>query len=155
MRRSYYAVCENVPIAGGSVDKAIARNRRNRLKMDCFEPEEAPTNAKPALSTFRVERKFPAHALLGSTTRQRSHASDPRAHGEHRLSLVGDKLYGWRKRLAPNLDPTQRAYLQNFPRQALHAHKLELQHPETNTPQQFTSPLPADISHLLTILATT
>ena len=153
MRRSYYAVCENVPIAGGSVDKVIARNRRNRLKMDCFEPDEAPANAKPALSKFRVERKFPAHALLevqlasGRTHQIRVHMASIG------YPLVGDKLYGWRKRLAPNLDPSQRAYLQNFPRQALHAHKLELQHPETNTPQQFTSPLPADIRRLLTILA--
>jgi 23S rRNA pseudouridine1911/1915/1917 synthase len=39
-----------------------------------------------------------------------------------------------------------------FHRQALHAHRLELEHPEDRRALQFEAPLPADLSDLMTRL---
>jgi 23S rRNA pseudouridine1911/1915/1917 synthase len=44
------------------------------------------------------------------------------------------------------------AVLRSFPRQALHAHALTLQHPATRKTLSFTAPLPDDMRRLLDAL---
>ena len=152
MRRNYYAICENVPVAGAQVDKPMARNSRNRLKMQCFEADQAPPKAKPARTNFRVVEKFTGQAWLqvalasGRTHQIRVHLSSLG------FPLVGDRLYGWRRQIGANMSAEQRRIYQAFPRQALHAHQLELLHPDTGTEQSFSSPMPEDMGNLLELL---
>ena len=149
MSRSYLAVCENLPVAGGEINKPIARNPRNRIKMACYEPDEAPAGAKSALTTFRVLHKYQSHALL-AVELQSGRTHQIRVHlASLGYPLVGDGLYGWRKRLAANMNSEQRALLQGFPRQALHAYRLRLQHPTSRRECEFTSPIPPDLRRLL------
>ncbi|MDY3199227.1 MAG: RNA pseudouridine synthase, partial [Pseudomonadaceae bacterium] len=42
--------------------------------------------------------------------------------------------------------------LRNFPRQALHARRLELEHPDDNRPMRWEAPLPQDMVELLALL---
>jgi len=42
--------------------------------------------------------------------------------------------------------------LREFPRQALHARRLELEHPDDNRPMRWEAPLPADMQALLALL---
>ena len=46
-----------------------------------------------------------------------------------------------------------RTALREFPRQALHAARLQLAHPVTGKPLEAVAPLPADMTQLLAVLA--
>ncbi|NOZ94199.1 MAG: RNA pseudouridine synthase, partial [Acidobacteria bacterium] len=51
-----------------------------------------------------------------------------------------------------NLQEPARSACRNFPRQALHAHRLELTHPATGQILSFETPMPEDLRELLTVL---
>ena len=153
IKRDYLAVCENLPISGGSIDKAIARHPRHRLKMQCFPRAIAPPNARHALTHFRIRKKFTAHALLavslesGRTHQIRVHLASTG------YPLVGDRLYGWRGRTAPGMDAAACARVRNFMRQALHAVQLGFEHPENRQFCAFTAPVPSDMETLIHTLS--
>ena len=62
-------------------------------------------------------------------------------------ALIGDPVYG-NARVIKGLPAAAR----NFPRQALHAARLELSHPHSGATLRFASPLPADLQQLETEL---
>jgi 23S rRNA pseudouridine1911/1915/1917 synthase len=66
--------------------------------------------------------------------------------------LVGDRLYGGRRRLPAGCTPPLAAQLHAFPRQALHAARLALRHPLTGRAVQWEAPLPPDMQQLLAAL---
>ncbi|MBC7477402.1 MAG: RNA pseudouridine synthase, partial [Pseudorhodobacter sp.] len=66
--------------------------------------------------------------------------------------LVGDQTYGGKKRLSPKLFGPAADFGNDFPRQALHAATLGFEHPVTGLMLEFTSPLPQDLTDLLTAL---
>jgi len=66
--------------------------------------------------------------------------------------LVGDPTYGGRLRIPPGASPELIRELREFPRQALHARRLELMHPIDGRPMQWQVPLPADMQQLLALL---
>jgi 23S rRNA pseudouridine1911/1915/1917 synthase len=66
--------------------------------------------------------------------------------------LVGDPVYGGRFRVPPAANPTLVESLRDFPRQALHARFLELDHPATGVRMKWESPLPDDFTWLLSLL---
>ena len=66
--------------------------------------------------------------------------------------LVGDQTYGGRLRIPPGASPELLAMLRSFPRQALHARRLELEHPDDNRPMRWEAPLPQDMIDLLALL---
>jgi RluA family pseudouridine synthase len=69
--------------------------------------------------------------------------------------ILGDKVYGHDERLFLKFvsdepfTPEEEALLA-LPRQALHAHKLTIQHPVTDEPLVLTAPLPPDLAAALT-----
>jgi 23S rRNA pseudouridine1911/1915/1917 synthase len=67
---------------------------------------------------------------------------------------VGDRVYGGRLTLPKGASEALRQALREFPRQALHAARLQFDHPVTGRPLECTSPLPADMRALLAALAT-
>jgi 23S rRNA pseudouridine1911/1915/1917 synthase len=71
------------------------------------------------------------------------------AYKEH--PIVGDTVYGGRLRL-PSCGHELTETLRHFPRQALHAEHLGLQHPRTGEFMQWNAPLPQDMRDLLTQL---
>jgi 23S rRNA pseudouridine1911/1915/1917 synthase len=66
--------------------------------------------------------------------------------------IVGDPVYGGRKRFPAGASPALRAAITAFPRQALHAARLAFEHPLTGEPLEFEAPLPADFEALLDAL---
>ncbi|MDH4286926.1 MAG: pseudouridine synthase, partial [Gallionella sp.] len=111
-----------------------------RVKMAVTE------SGKPAVTHFQIEEKFPSCTLLrcrletGRTHQIRVHL----AHIGHRL--VGDRTYlkGPQKCV-----PELRELLNGFPRQALHATRLALEHPASGEPMEWQAPLPEDMTRLL------
>jgi 23S rRNA pseudouridine1911/1915/1917 synthase len=63
--------------------------------------------------------------------------------------LVGDQVYGGKP---SKIDPEIGRIIAHFPRQALHAQRLELTHPKTNKDMSWESPLPDDMERLLSSL---
>ncbi|WP_308363756.1 MULTISPECIES: 23S rRNA pseudouridine(1911/1915/1917) synthase RluD [unclassified Microbulbifer] len=145
--RQYDAIAQGVVTGGGTVDAPIGRHRQNRLKMAVLE-----LGGKEAITHYRVQERFRAHTLLrcrletGRTHQIRVHM----AHIRH--PLVGDPLYGGRVKLPPEASPELVEALQQFPRQALHAAELALQHPKTGGELHWRAPMPADMLRLLELL---
>ena len=63
--------------------------------------------------------------------------------------IVGDPVYGGRRRLPAGATPGLRAALEAFRRQALHAARLSFVHPKSGKSVSFETPLPADFANLL------
>jgi 23S rRNA pseudouridine1911/1915/1917 synthase len=144
--REYLALCVGTLTGGGTVDEPIGRHRTQRIKM------AIRADGREAVTHYRLERRFPAHTLLrvqletGRTHQIRVHL----AHLGH--PLVGDPVYGGRRRVPPGASPDLLTALAAFERQALHAARLELEHPVSGKPLEFEAPLPADFRDLLAAL---
>jgi 23S rRNA pseudouridine1911/1915/1917 synthase len=67
--------------------------------------------------------------------------------------LVGDTKYGCRRILPRGADADTVTTLQQFPRQALHAFKLDFAHPTSEQALHFAAPIPEDLGMLMQTLA--
>ncbi|MGV6474514.1 23S rRNA pseudouridine(1911/1915/1917) synthase RluD [Azotobacter vinelandii] len=144
--RIYEAIVVGVITAGATVDAPIGRHGQQRQRMAVVE------GGKPAVSHYRVLERFRAHthARIKLET-GRTHQI--RVHMAHvGYSLVGDPVYGGRFRIPPAASPTLVQALREFPRQALHARFLELDHPASGERLKWEAPLPDDFVWLLTLL---
>jgi 23S rRNA pseudouridine1911/1915/1917 synthase len=65
---------------------------------------------------------------------------------------VGDKTYGGRLRIPSGLGEVKCDALRHFPRQALHAARLSLDHPITGEPLSVEAEMPDDMKQLLAVL---
>lgn len=135
--REYYALVWGAPNLSGTIEAPIARNPRDRLKM-CVSRSMF---AKPAVTHFRrlatgMLEKFPVSLVLCKLETGRTHQI--RVHMQHHgFALVGDPLYG-KSHLA-----------RFFPRQALHAKRLGLIHPDTGEECLWEVDLADDLQQLL------
>jgi 23S rRNA pseudouridine1911/1915/1917 synthase len=146
VKREYLAIVNGTLISGGTIDQPMDRHPRQRTKMAVVE------DGKPAITHYRISERFPAHTALkvfletGRTHQIRVHM----AHIHH--PLVGDPVYGGRLKLPANTSEACREALRSFKRQALHAKKLTLDHPETLEEISFKAPVPEDILALIACL---
>jgi 23S rRNA pseudouridine1911/1915/1917 synthase len=139
--REYIAVVAGVPAPHGRVEAPIGRHPMARTRMAVV------ARGKSALTHFSVLHRGDAWSLVrcrletGRTHQIRVHM--------HSIGhpLVGDPVYG-SARLARALPEAARG----FPRQALHAARLELTHPASGQKLAFHAPLPADFAGLLAAL---
>jgi len=146
MGRVYLALAEGVPAGGFRVDAPIGRDPRQRLRMAVVG------NGRPAVTHVAVQERFRAHALLRCRL-ETGRTHQIRVHLRHEgLPLVGDALYGAKGRLPRSPLPALAAALGGFSRQALHATRLVLAHPENDRELTFDSALPEDMGYLLSTL---
>jgi 23S rRNA pseudouridine1911/1915/1917 synthase len=66
--------------------------------------------------------------------------------------LVGDATYAGRPRVPRQAEQILVDFLQQFPRQALHARRLKLVHPRTGQSMSWSVPTPDDFIELLDML---
>lgn len=148
VHRQYLAVALGAMIAGGSVDAPIGRHPRDRLKQAVVDEPAG----KPALTHYRVRERFRGHTLIecrletGRTHQIRVHM----AHVKH--PLVGDAQYGGGLKLPKGATTELVEALRGFRRQALHAEKLEFEHPVTEKLVSVTVDAPADFAALVQAL---
>jgi 23S rRNA pseudouridine1911/1915/1917 synthase len=146
-RREYDAVVHGDMVSGGTVDAPIGRHPRERIKMAVVE-----RNGRDAISHYRVQERFTAHTHLrvkletGRTHQIRVHM----AHIRH--PIIGDSTYGGDVVRGRGMDEGLRTTLKAFPRQALHARELELDHPVSGKTIGWTAEPPQDIQDLLAAL---
>ena len=144
--REYLAVVNGVPVAGGTVDAPVGRHPVDRQRM------AVTAGGKPAVTHYRVRRRFRAHALL-RVKLETGRTHQIRVHMAHiRLPLLGDPVYGGRPRVPPGASAACVAAIQNFRRQALHAERLALTHPASGERLEWRAEIPADLADLLTAL---
>jgi len=174
MRKEYLAIVAGVPrVRKGDVTLAIGRDPRDRKKMKAFrssqlsavsyqpgsreradEAEDAaqtlPAGIRTAKTLYEIEREWfergqtllRCRLVTGRTHQIRVHLA---AAG---LPIVGDPVYGrprYERIRGTRLEKTLRA----FPRQALHAERIEFRHPESNEPLEIVAPIPADMARLI------
>ncbi|MDF3930996.1 23S rRNA pseudouridine(1911/1915/1917) synthase RluD [Pseudomonas citronellolis] len=144
--RVYEAIVVGVIVAGGTVDAPISRHGVMRQKMAVV------STGKQAISHFRVLERFRSHTHT-RVKLETGRTHQIRVHMSHiGFPLVGDPFYGGRFRIPPGANPTLVESLRDFPRQALHARFLELDHPATGVRMKWESPLPDDFTWLLSLL---
>lgn len=138
--REYMALAHGEIERGGRVDQPIDRHPSQRTKMAVVE------GGKPAVTHYSVVESFPGCTLVrckletGRTHQIRVHM----AHIRH--PLVGDHIY---IKGAQKCPPEMRSTLLEFPRQALHAERLGLEHPETGEWMEWQVSMPSDMQQLL------
>jgi 23S rRNA pseudouridine1911/1915/1917 synthase len=142
MGRRYTALVHGKLIAGGKVDAPIGRHPKDRKRMAVV------SGGREAVTHYRVLDRFEHHTLLemrletGRTHQIRVHMASIKH------PLVGDPVYGLRGRSSA-LNEQIRAQIDQFPRQALHAHQLTLLHPGSGQSETWESPMPDDLKMLI------
>jgi 23S rRNA pseudouridine1911/1915/1917 synthase len=144
--REYRALVKGAVVSGGRVDAPIGRHPQHRTRMAVV------AGGRQAVTHYLVLERFSAHTLLqlrletGRTHQIRVHM----AHIHH--PLVGDRTYGGRPSLPKGAHPRLVESLGAFPRQALHAGALGLEHPKTGERMRWEIPLPSDMAELLDLM---
>jgi 23S rRNA pseudouridine1911/1915/1917 synthase len=146
VKREYLALVQTVLAAGGTVNAPIGRHPRDRLRMAVVE------SGKPAVTHYRVLERFAAHTLVQARL-ETGRTHQIRVHMAHiRCPLVGDPLYGGRPRLPRGASADLREAISAFRRQALHALRLQLNHPATGEAVGWEAEIPKDYRQLLAVL---
>ena len=141
--REYEAVVTGVMTAGGMVDAPIGRHPVQRKRM------AVTPNGKPAVTHYRVVERFRAHSWIRCRL-ETGRTHQIRVHLAHiHYPLVGDPVYGGRLRLPKGCGEALAGTLRGFRRQALHAGRLGLTHPQSGKSLEWKARLPADMEHLL------
>jgi 23S rRNA pseudouridine1911/1915/1917 synthase len=147
IEREYLAVCTGAMTGGGTVDEPIGRHRTQRTKMT------VRSDGREAVTHYRIEQRFRAHTLA-RVRLETGRTHQIRVHLAHvGYPIVGDPVYGGRRKLPAGASPELVQALQNFGRQALHAARLTLTHPKSGKRVSFDAPLPKDLATLLDALA--
>lgn len=146
IERHYIALCSGVMTAGGTIDEPIGRHRSQRTKM------AVRSDGRPSVTHYRVMKRFRAHTLV-HVELESGRTHQIRVHLAHiGYPVVGDPVYGGRRRFPAGASPALIAELEGFTRQALHAARLKLAHPVTGKEMEWEAPLPADMAHLIKVL---
>lgn len=139
VKREYLALVHGCIDAAGTVDAPIGRHPTQRTKMAVVA-----SNGREARTHYRVREHF-ANATLLECRLETGRTHQIRVHmASIKHPLVGDPVYGKRSGASP--------LLTGFPRQALHAWRLALLHPQTRVELAWESPLPEDFAVLLEAL---
>jgi len=144
--REYDAIVHGTVVAGATVDAAIGRDPINRQQMAVVEE-----TGRPAVTHYRVVERFRAHTHIKCRL-ETGRTHQIRVHLAHAgFPLLGDPVYGGRRRQLAEASPELAEAMKAFRRQALHAAKLGLSHPVTGEQMVWQVPMPEDMETLLTL----
>lgn len=143
IRRQYVTLVTGGLIGGGVVDQPVGRHPRYRTRMAVVN------NGRPAKTHYRIAKKYPYHTRLRITL-ETGRTHQIRVHMAwlgH--PIVGDPVYSAGQQLLKGMSPELIRLIRDFPRQALHAHTIELKDPRDGRIRHWQAPLPADINGLI------
>ncbi len=136
VKREYRAVVHGVVTRSGKLEGAIGRDPRNRTRM------AVTASGKPAVTHYTVQEKLP-HATVLACRLETGRTHQIRVH----LQKLGHPIWG-----DPVYGPRNAPALPKMARQALHAEKLALTHPDTGQAVEWQAPLPDDMKQLIAAL---
>ncbi len=144
--REYEAVCIGALTGGGRVDQPLGRHPVERTRM------AVRRDGRSAVTHYRLLQRFRAHSHIGVRL-ETGRTHQIRVHMAWlRHPLVGDPLYGGRLQIPAGASDELEAALRGFRRQALHACRLGLVHPDSGEEMIWAAPVPADFAALLEAL---
>lgn len=143
VKRDYLALVWGRISSDASIDAPVGRHPVQRTKMAVI------ASGKQARTHYRVLEQFDSCTLLRcSLETGRTHQIRVHMHSV-RHPLVGDPVYGGKPKRNTVKDEQ---IVFAFPRQALHAQRLELTHPQQRQRMAWEAPLPDDMNKLLLTL---
>ena len=147
--RRYQALIWGLPAnRADTINAAIARHPVDRKRQAVQE------HGRHAVTRYKTLRDLPPFGCLIECQLETGRTHQIRVHMAHiGHSVMGDPLYGKPKRAGQMPDKLSRdalSDLRSFPRQALHAASLSFTHPISGVHLHLTSPMPADMTRLLT-----
>ena len=146
IERTYYAVVYGVPNPlSGRIEGNIGRSSADRKKMAIVT-----SGGKPAVTHYKTLKTFKNAVSLVQCNLETGRTHQIRVHlTSVGNALVGDKVYVKNHKTAVSLPQSLKNYVNDFPRQALHAKSLGFVHPRTEKFMQFDSELPSDMEELV------
>ena len=151
--RHYLAViCGGLQQATGTINTRITRSRRDQRKMTVTE-----VSGRQAITHYRVREVYNRFTFL-ELTLETGRMHQIRVHLSHiGHPVAGDVVYGGgeHRALLDATSPVVKEALAGLNRQALHAHTLEFEHPETNKRLAFSAAMPKDMQRLVQALKVT
>lgn len=136
VKREYLALVQGEIDGAGTVDAPLARDPIHRTR------RAVHPMGKPAVTHYEVLERFPSATLVRCRL-ETGRTHQIRVHMKHiGHPLVGDKTYS----------NVRRGRGMAFPRQALHAVRLALDHPYTGELMEWETPLAADLQALLEVM---
>lgn len=143
LHREYLALVNGRVISGSMVEEPLARDKHDRRKM------AINMMGKEAITHYRVDERYRNHTLL-RVQLETGRTHQIRVHMTHiGFSLVGDPVYGRRLAISGDCHPELEKALRSFKRQALHATRIEYEHPITTEHQSWQRDLPEDMQGLV------
>jgi 23S rRNA pseudouridine1911/1915/1917 synthase len=147
VHREYDAIVCGVMVSGGTVDAPLGRHPRDRQRQAVLQH-----GGKEAVTHYRIRQRFRTHTHIACLL-ETGRTHQIRVHMAHiHFPLVGDPVYGGRFRMPAGAAPELIEALRTFPRQALHARRLELIHPARDELLSWEVALPDDMRNLLELL---
>ena len=147
--REYEAIVMGEMTGGGIVDAPIGRHPTQRIKMAVVKN---PNNGKEAITHYRIKERLHDYTCV-QVRLETGRTHQIRVHMAYiNYPVVGDPIYAGRLRLPADCNEELKQYLLNFKRQALHARKLGLDHPQTGEWIEWEVEAPQDIQQLKVLL---
>ena len=146
VNRHYLAIVVGEPLSGLTINEPIGRHPKLRTK-------QAVTEAgKEAITNFKIKERMGGYTLLNvSLETGRTHQI--RVHLAFiNFPILGDSVYGGRKKFAAGTTEAEKKEILKFPRQALHAEKLEFIHPTSGKSVNYSAKTPKDLTQLIELL---
>ena len=163
--RHYLAICHGVPNAadprlrgvkgtsfedGGilKITTQLARHKTDRQRQAVLFQ-----GGRHAVTRVRVLESFVETLSLVECRLETGRTHQIRVHMAHAgHGLVGDQVYGGRRKVSEKTFGATASHIAGFPRQALHAASLGFVHPVSDEVLRFEAELPADMTSLLEAL---
>ena len=146
VNRHYLAIVVGEPLSGLTINEPIGRHPKLRTK-------QAVTEAgKEAITNFKIKERLGGYTLLNvSLETGRTHQI--RVHLAFiNFPILGDSVYGGRKKFVAGTTEAEKKEILKFPRQALHAEKLEFIHPTSGKSVNYSAKTPKDLTQLIELL---
>jgi len=142
VKRTYQAFAVGNISRSGKIEEPVGRHPRNRQKQAVSE------KGKYALTRYSVLKKYGNYTHL-EVNLETGRTHQIRVHMSHiGFPLIGDVLYGRKKRFAKSTNSDLREVIEKFPRQALHASNLAFKDIDSGNEVSFESSLPKDLLDL-------
>lgn len=149
LERTYYAIVYGFPNPlQGRIEGNIGRSPYDRKKMALVKSggKFAATNYKTLKNFRNIASMVQCNLETGRTHQIRVHLSSLGC------NLIGDKVYEKSKKSSIIASAELKKYINEFPRQALHAATLGFIHPRSGKEVVFQSEIPSDMAELLAFL---
>ena len=142
IKRIYQAFTVGKIEKSGKIEAPIGRHPKNRQKQAIID------SGREAITHYKVIESFGSYSHV-EVSLETGRTHQIRVHMNHLgFPLIGDPLYGRRRRFAKNTHQKLREIIESFPRQALHAAQLSFIDPATSKEVTFQSNLPSDLVEL-------